>query len=374
MAVALGALLVCQHKPFTQCFFFLSQGMLTSERVTMEKQMDELTTGITEARIQCHNQCRQRWIAANSGMRRGRSSTYSASVKERKASKTPSPPTSNRNQSNSSGLLSPDSITSNPEFFAKSHKSVGITDSGYGSLNRKSKSAELRTRSTSLTSSTPDVSLSQGSESYGLLNPTIPELPESPCFSQPSPAHKHRERFESTPTLHYNAYTTLRHSRSHSASFTPPLINVTSSPNLSTRRRHDSHPHPPPSHRNSLPESVMNKIVEDEVDFVSVSDSLSQASLSQLSSYNEECSPKSHGSTVIVRRSSLTGQVEHIRRPRKRNSFNDWTDSSPAKDSSPKSSSTVNLTGGDYRVLNTGYKKNRRSSKIILSSSIETTV
>ena len=220
--------------------------------------------------------------------------------------------------------------------------------------------------------------MSQGSESYGLLNPTIPELPESPCFSQPSPAHRHRERFESTPTLHYHSYTTPRHNRSHSASFTPPLINVTSSPNLSTRRRQDSHPHPhshpPPSHRNSLPESVMNKIIEDEVDFVSVSDSLSQASLSQLSSYNEECSPKSHGSTVIVRRSSLTGQVEHIRRPRKRNSFNERTDSSLTKDSSPKSSSVVNLTGGDYRVLNTGYKKNRRSSKIILGTSIETTV
>ena len=52
--------------------------------------------------------------------------------------------------------------------------------------------------------------------------------------------------------------------------------------------------------------SVMNKIVEDEIDSVSVSDTLSQASLSQLT---DEGSPKSLNSTVIVRRSSLTGQI-----------------------------------------------------------------
>lgn len=114
----------------------------------------------------------------------------------------------------------------------------------------------------------------------------------------------------------------------------------------------------------------MNKIVEGEVDDVSVSDTLSQASLSQ---QTDEGSPKSQGSTVIVRRSSLTGQVEHVRRPRKRNSCNDFVDGVYKIDIGVKSSSTFNLTDPEFRVLNTGFKRNRRN-KVILPNSVETTV
>ena len=63
--------------------------------------------------------------------------------------------------------------------------------------------------------------------------------------------------------------------------------------------------------KHSLSESVINSsIPEDEVDYASVTDSLSQ-----LSTCTDEGSPKS-GSTIITRRSSLTGQIEHYRKPR----------------------------------------------------------
>lgn len=337
--------------------------------------MDDLTDGIHEARIQCHNQCRQKMYAAR--VRRVHSSTYGTSPrvpKRKNNTNYPEPIIPSEKKISSPTLLSPDSITSNPEYIVQGleyitqgHRALSYTDSGYGSLHRRSKSSEFnkfnKIRTTSFTS-TPNVSLNQGNEH----NPTIPELPESPCFSQPTPSHKLSQRIKSNPTLHYVSHTAPRSHRSQSmsSSIVTPMISITSSPDLSTRRKTDSKPYSV-SHRNSLPESVMNKIIE--ADTASISDTLSQASSSQ----TEEGSPKSMGSTVIVRRSSLTGQMEHIRRPRKRNSLNGATETTVTKEKRPISTSVFNLTGSEYRVLNTGYKHNRRS-RVILPNSIETTV
>lgn len=324
--------------------------------------MDDLTNGIHEARIQCHNQCRNM-----TGIRRVRSSTYTPQTPTGKRRISPSLKRIKKKSENvygSSTLLSPDSAASSPEYVVQGHKSLGFTDSGYGSLNRRSKSTDMRGRALSVATSTPNVSLSQGND----YNPTIPELPEAPSsFSQPALTHKQIECIKSNPTLHYVSKTAPRHHRSQSTSvIPPPIISITSSPDLSTREKNDSKLY----HRNSLPESVMNKIVEGEVDEVSVSDSLSQASLSQ---QKDEGSPKSQSSTVIVRRSSLTGQVEHVRRPRKRNSCNDFVDGVFKTNIGIKSSSTFNLTATEYRVLNTGFKRNRKN-RVILPNSVETTV
>lgn len=315
--------------------------------------MEDLTNDIHEARIQCHNQCQQRFFST--GVRRVRSSTYTPEIKKKRTTPPNQRKAPHEKRASQPALLSPDSCVSSPEYIVQGHKSLGYTDSGYGSLNRR----ELRVRAASFATSTPNVSLSQGND----YNPTIPELPESPCFSQQTPSHHLRDRVRSNPTLHYVSHTAPRHHRSQSAIVTP-IISITSSPDLSTRRRHDGKSYQL-SHRNSLPESVMNKIVEDEIDSVSVSDTLSQASLSQLT--DEGGSPKSQSSTVIVRRSSLTGQVEHIRRPRKINSF------SGATEIELKLKSSYYKTDPEYRVLNTGFKRNRKN-RVILPNSIETTV
>jgi len=352
---------------FSLCWF-LPQGLLSSERSAMEKQMEELITGIDKARVQCHNQCRQRSI-----VNRPRSnSSYSPRNTPRMRRTSPSQP--KKESGSPTTLLSPEMCNNSPAehyFTAERHRSTSSTDSGYGSLKRKSSSNEkLRTRHSSIAMSSPNISLSQGSESIGgdwMSNPTIPELPESPLKKVST---RKATRMRSNPT-HYASFTTPRHFRSQSATIAAPIINITSSPELSVRRRHESQPYVRTiSHRNSLPESTMNKIIEDETDSGSITDSLSQASLSQ----QDEGSPKSQGSTVIVRRSSLTGQVEHIRKPRKRNSFNGKSEIGLVRDNGPKSNSTMNLTGSKYAVLNTGYKRNRRRNTIILQDSRETTV
>ena len=142
-------------------------------------------------------------------------------------------------------------------------------------------------------------------------NTTIHELPESP-----------RSLSNSNSSLYnYSVYGTAPRSSSNSRrslSASSPSSSVsstlTSTPNVaqSPEYREYTHTHPSmyASNRNSLPDGVMTTVIpEDEVDTGNIE------SLSQVSACTDEGSPK-NGSTIIVRRSSLTGQLEHYRKPR----------------------------------------------------------
>lgn len=145
----------------------------------------------------------------------------------------------------------------------------------------------------------------------------IHELPESPTFVLSS----------SSPSLQcYSIHgTALRggYRRSCSVSSPPASTRETKrSPTMITSTPNISHPceteyyHTLPNmlshNKQSLSEGVIkSSIPEDEVDHASVTDSLSQ-----LSTCTDEGSPKSSGSTIVTRRSSLTGQIEHYRKPR----------------------------------------------------------
>lgn len=131
--------------------------------------------------------------------------------------------------------------------------------------------------------------------------------------------------------------------------------------------------HLPSTQRHSLPDSVMNTAIpEGQVDE-------GTGSLSQLSTCTDDGSPR-NGSTIIARRSSLTGQIEHYRKPRflnKKNSYSKELSGESLKqnlrDSNSSSGSDV-----EFGVLNKGFRKSglkrQRVSHVILHSSIETTV
>lgn len=354
---------------------FLEQNSLSVERVVMERQMEELTTGINQARLQCHNQCRKGNV--NTSIRRARSSA-SPSMTQRKLSQPASPTIIVSPQEDaaltSPTLSSPEPQHDSPEPVGERQRSVSVSDSAYSSSSSymsygsfgRSVSNSTRIRTLSLT--TP--SLSQGSESIGsdwLSSSTIPELPESPTLSKSSSPILNAKN-NSTPTLTYSSHTAPRPSRrSYSTS-----TYLGSNPDVSKPKLRDYQPFQSvSSHRNSLPETAMNKIVEDEVDTVSGCDSLSQASLSQMST--DDGSPRSQGSTLVMRRSSLTGQVEHIRRPRYRVKHNSFHGSLRKSGSKSSSVNSLNTTAGQYKVLNTGFRHHRKN-RVILPNSIETTV
>ena len=224
---------------------------------------------------------------------------------------------------------------------------------------------------------------------------TIHELPESPTFVSTTSLLS-----TSNCSLHNNATTTTTNNyrRSLSVSSPPPTSSatlsrsprLTSTPNVyhsssssGSDKRDYYHTLPNMLRRNSHSDNnVMNTTIpEGEVDSSSITDSLSQ-----LSTCTDEGSPKNGGSTIVVRRSSLTGQIEHYRKPRlmKKSSSSSSSSSSSqalqAKDQKQREavqSRTLPSRGKDveFRVLNRGVRKSskNRTSKIILSS-IETTV
>lgn len=278
-------------------------------------------------------------------------------------------------------------------------------------------STESRSRSSSLNIGG---SLSQNNDVFGswMSNSTIPELPESPRPSVASQSHTSLSQdsfMQSMPSLNYQSHSTpnwrgrlasplsvsVHQHHSYSTS-TPkkysfkapsspkmmrlsPSFKATSSPDVSRKgvpakpEHHQSKNHMSQrSYHNSLPDSVMNSvIVEDKVDTHSFTDSLSQ-----ISTCTEEGSPKPTGSTIIVRRSSLTGQLEHVRKPRlvatvKRNSSFDVSKDYSTQER-PRASSVCVLNHQtlprEFRVLNRGVRKSRRRRPIILNTSVETTV
>lgn len=263
-----------------------------------------------------------------------------------------------------------------------------LSASSQGSLNSQpilrqrseSAAASLRSRSSS---KPPALSVPASNSSGSLEEPaTIQELPESPKtpFSSPFSAssqslHSHHSpgtfrRSISTSTSPPSTSATLRHSNL-----------VTSTPNISNPYERRDYYHTLPnfhsSNRNSLPDSVMNTVIpEDQVDNSSTSDSLSQ-----LSSCTDDGSPR-NPSAVIVRRSSLTGQIEQYRKPRslskKSSASMDLCEKPASKDTGlSRTNSCTGTKETQFRVLSKTRRSTRRKSarisQIILPS-IETTV
>ena len=403
----------------------------------MEQRMDDVVNGIQQAQTQYHNQIRNYY----QGRKRGQKHSPPTPNSLRRVHSSGEKYTNSAwliPQSSDTSLDIPDGPPSNEKepvtaFNERSQCSQedynmkeSTVDSAYGGScstrgprSDSFSSIESRSRSSSLNIG----SLSQSNDVFGswMSNSIIPELPESPrpsAASQPCNTSLSQDSFmQSMPSLSYHSYTTPnRHGcpasplsmsyhqqhRSYSTS-TPknnavkvpsspkmtrlkPSFKATSSPDVSKKAvpakpdQHQLKTHR--SYHNSLPDSVMNSvIVEDKVDSQSFTDSLSQ-----ISTCTEDGSPKPTGSTIIIRRSSLTGQLEHIRKPRtvatvKRNSsFDVSKDYSTQSVARSRAASVCGLNNQtlpkEFKVLNKGIRKSRRrtSRPIILNTSVETTV
>ena len=404
----------------------------------MEQRMDDVVNGIQQAQTQYHNQLRNYY----QGRKRGQKHSPPTPNSLRRVQSSGEKYTNSAwliPQSSNTSIDIPDGPPSNEKervtaFNESSQCSQEdynmkelTVDSAYGGScstrgprSDSFSSIESRSRSSSLNIGG---SLSQSNDVFGnwMSNSIIPELPESPrpsASSQPCNTSLSQDSFmQSMPSLSYHSYTTPnRHGRpasplsmsycqhrSYSTS-TPknnavkapsspkmmrlkPSFKATSSPDVSRKAvPAKSDQHQLKTHRlyhNSLPDSVMNSvIVEDKVDSQSFTDSLSQ-----ISTCTDDGSPKPTGSTIIVRRSSLTGQLEHIRKPRtvatvKRNSSFDVSKdySSQSGVARYRAASVCGLNNQtlpkEFKVLNKGVRKSRRrtSKPIILNTSVETTV
>ena len=406
---------LCSAVAITYLLMFFFQNDLSNERTKMEQQMDDLINGIREARQQCHNQRRRRSsgriLTPGSLRRMSSAGVVSNNNVESRLAKQPVSPESPKsighdvpdtprltdNISNSiisTSVTSQESIEDSPVF---AHKG-SLSDSLNSSISTRSLPAYRSKRSQSTSSSVKDRvssdSFSEYSRSLSLSqdewfhSSVIPELPETPRLSSPGETPvlqtKHNQ---STPALNYQSSTAPR-SKSGYKTSTPnrsmPVHMMTSSPDISkkgiVKQEHYSYHSLTRSQRNSLPDGVMNSVIlEDQVDTNSCYDSLSQ-----LSSCTDEGSPKSRGSTLILRRSSLTGQLEHIRRPRllvKRNSSFGTSSDKQRLLEHPRCESSYSIhdssNGQGFKVLTRGYrrsaKRKPKKSHVILPS-VETTV
>lgn len=315
--------------------------------------MEELTNGINQARHQCHNQCSRQLNMNASSIRRTHSSISPRMMQRKIQSReiSSSPQETKKSEATSPTLSLPEYGGMSPDIFQERQRS---TSQSYRSLysNYTNMGRPISTSNTSklkgLSLTLPDISLSQESEAIGkdcFSNYTIPELPESPTPSIPDVETKTIRAYSYSSNTAPRPYS----SRRTCSTSSPHIKKLTSNPDVSKAT--------PPK----------KQINEDEADIGLTNGSRSLANLSQIST--GDGSIKKHGSTLILRRSSLTGQVEHIRRPRfgiKTNSFHG------AADSVKKPVSNFTSTGKEFRVLNTGFRSNRRSR--ILPNSIETTV
>lgn len=411
------------------------QNQLSDERTQMEQRMDDVVNGIQEAQTQYHNQLRNYYQGRKRGqkhspptpnsLRRVHSSgekyTHSAWL-------IPQPLDTSLDVPDGPPSVGKEPVTAFSENSQCSLDDYNMkesnVDSAYGGScstrgprSDSFSSIETRSRSSSLNIGG---SLSQSNEVFGnwMSNSTIPELPESPhpsAASQPcnSSSLSQNSFMQSMPSLSYHSYTTpnrhgrpasplsmsIRTQRSYSTS-TPknnavkvpsspkmtrlkPPLKATSSPDVSRKgapaksdqhqlKTHRSY------HHNSLPDSVMNSVIAE--DSQSFTDSLSQISIC-----TEDGSPKPTGSTIIVRRSSLTGQLEHIRKPRvatvKRNSSFDVSkdySTQPGVTRSRAASVYAGMTNQtlpkEFKVLNKGVRRRKTFRPIILNTSVETTV
>lgn len=350
-----------------ECLFLLClQGALSSERAVMEHQMEVLTTGIKEARLQYRRVTPLRYQNNTNLIRRVQSlSKVAASPRTAKREALPKEQVDSRvsNDSSSSprSLVSAQSKESLGESPIQSHKGSPSNSISSGlSYSSFSLSRSFHHRDSSL-SSVSSLSLSARRLSTSNMEEdweTIPELPESPrstVSSNSSPFPPPRKTFSPQYTKQQSSPASVRY-RKHQ-----PLY---------------------PGNRNSLPESVLNHVIRDDL-----TDSLNGAdSLSQLSTCTDDGSPRT-GSTLVLRRSSLTGQIEHFfRKSRplvKRNcSFNASLEKIGPPVLGPLSCSFGNIRDASQAERNThrhhsrkpGYSSRMHKRGPVILPGIETTV
>ena len=353
--------------------------------------METLMTGIKSVHLQCCKQQQQMKKVLSSPQTQN---VYS-SIRRVRSSATPSKrPTylsmaNNHHSPSTYASCSQECLTDSPNLSQDTGSTLSA--SSLNSLNSQpimmrqrseSAAASLRFKSNKPPVLAIHVSSSSSMEEAWIPATPIHELPESPKIAFSSPfsvssvslhSQKSADGFRRSTSMSSppSSSGTLRHSHL-----------VTSTPNISQPYEKRDYYHTLPStlstHRNSLPESVMNTVIpEDQVDNSSISDSLSQ-----LSTCTDEGSPQNSGSTVIVRRSSLTGQIEHYRRPRPLNKKNSASMDLCEKPASEKADQTgqarLNSATGtkeEFKVLNRGYKSKRKSKRMsVILPSIETTV
>lgn len=352
--------------------------------------MDELITGIKSVHLHCQNYAKAHSppVSQMLAIRRVHSSHARS-----KRSVNMSPTGRGHNLSptgrgyNANETSSPDYFIESPDLSQETNSTLSASSQGSGSgslqmRNRsKSSAASFESKickpltfiSSPVLGAGGEGSASQ--EDVWMPSGAIPELPESPRLSissnsitnSSSSLQNCAEHTAVPSNLYRRSYSTTTPPLSIS-SFNDPSI-ITSTPNVSTHQsppNHYFHTMPAPSHhRSSLPESVLRAIIhEDQVDNSNCSDNFS---------CTDEGSPKSAGNgNTIVRRSSLTGQLELDRNPRLSNGK-----LYPQKELKRNtSSSSWNAPMGnnqDFKVLNKGVRKSTRKRKVILPS-IETTV
>ena len=357
----------CGLDKTNSCTGFLLQGTLSNDRVEMERKTEDMMSDIKEIHHQYmfqmkrHNSLPQ--AALYSSIRRVKSSATSPRKPGRLTTKNVTTGNSSSSQEYLTDNLSQDSTIS-----ASSQCSISPLP------RQRSASAAATLRFKSSKPSSISMSCDNIEEAW-MPHTTIHELPESPTFVSTTSLS------DSSNSLHsFSIHGTAprrngRYQRSCSAS-SPTVCStlshetsiVTSTPNVSQCNEHFyTLPHLPSSQRNSLPDSVMNTAIpEGQVDE-------GTGNLSQLSSYTDDGSPR-NDSTIFARRSSLTGQIEHYRKPRLLNKKNSYSSGESLKqnlrDSNSSSGSDV-----EFRVLNKGFRKSLKRQRISqILPSIETTV
>lgn len=379
----------------------------------MENKMDELITGIKAVHMQCCNQLQlqhQQQMAQNSpqahmfnSIRRVRSSATPAK-KPTYLSMAASPSPSSCSQSQ-------ECLANSPNLSQDTIGSSALSASSQPSLNSQpmhrqrseSAAASLRYRSIkppSLSLSFHSTSSCSNIDESWIPTTTIHELPESPKMKSLSGSsgslHCYKIQTTTTPaTKNDGSYRrSVSVSSPSSCASTPEQRRfsnmLTSTPDIAEppHEKKDYYytlPNIHLAHKNSLPDTAVmgTTIPEDQVDNASTPDNLSQ-----LSNCTDDGSPRSGGSTLIVRRSSLTGQLEY-RKPRplskKISASTDLCEKrlSKEEESWSRNRSRMNSCTGtsetEYRVLNRGVRKSnhrRRSTRFsqIILPSIETTV
>lgn len=351
-------------------------------------------TGIKSVHLQCCSQLQQQ-----RQMRKIQSSPQAqiyASIRRVRSSATPAKRPSylsmTRNESpTTSASRSQECLTDSPSLSQDTSSTLSVS-----SLTSLNSQPMLRQRSESAAASLryrpvkpPTLTVHAGScgsmEETWMPATPIHELPESPktVFSSPFSS-------SSASLLSHRTFQAETFRRSVSVSSPPGSSQtlkhnskmMTSTPNVSQPHEKRDYYHTLPNihsaHRNSLTDSVMNTVIpEDQVDTSSISDSLSQ-----LSTCTDDGSPRNTSSNVIVRRSSLTGQIEQYRKPRSLNKNNSASvdlcekPSSSTKETRSRTNSCTGTKETEFRVLNKGYRSKRKSARMsqIILPSIETTV
>ena len=337
--------------------------------------MDSLTSGIKEACIQCRKMSKQSSSTSlsSSSLRRvhsiGESEASSLSPRTPKRVRVPQEETDGvasddaaSIRTRSSTTASRESLKNSPIFKHRHHGSISsysLSSSVFGSSSSFHFSLDtLRERSESSPATTNAISKESTANLDDFIDDwfsavTIPELPESPRSLTPS-----MPSFTATRHLKLSPYT---YSRQHST------------PNLNESRKFYTSPRLNRGPRNFVSDDTLNKVLLGDSD-----DSLNNTSLENLSQVSpclDRDSPGRSGSRMIVRRSSLTGQLEHVRNPKmhvKRNSsFNAPIKTFPS-DSSLLSASSY---GSDPLVAKTHRKSPRPyKRRSIIVTSIETVV